>query len=75
MEKLEVRKFVVVNDKGLVLKVKCNNIIWLDALDPVELEVANTYTSKYAAKKHLRTLDNVPEGVKIVELTECSSVR
>ena len=29
---------------------------------------ANTYPSKYAAKKHLKTLDNVPEDVKIVEL-------
>ena len=40
----------------------------------MKLNIANTYTSRYAAKKHLRTLDNVPLGVRIVELSECSSV-
>ena len=29
---------------------------------------ANTYSSKYAAKRHLKQLDNVPDNVKIVEV-------
>jgi hypothetical protein len=51
------------------LKPKGNN-----AEFTIELENTNTYSSRYAAKKHLRTLDNVPEDVKIVELSECSAV-
>ena len=34
---------------------------------------ANSYPSKYAAKKHLRMLDNVPEGVKIIELVDLTN--
>ncbi len=29
---------------------------------------ANTYTSKYQAKKHMKMLDNVPDNAKVVEL-------
>ena len=36
----------------------------------LSLSCANTYPSRYAAKKHLRTLDNAPEGVRIVELNQ-----
>lgn len=31
---------------------------------------ANTYTSKYQAKRHKQMLDNMPENAKVVELQE-----
>ncbi len=30
--------------------------------------LANSYPSKYAAKTHLRSLEGVPENIKIVEV-------
>lgn len=61
--------FVVTNAAGYFMKVNKNGIEW-DA-PHTYLNIArffNTYTSKYQAKRHLKELDNVPEGVKIVEL-------
>lgn len=45
-----------------------STIIWASDVDK-----ANTYPSRYAAKKHLRQLDNVPEDVKIIELVDVNS--
>jgi hypothetical protein len=53
-------EFVVVYDK-LYLKSKSKIASFIE-----DLTQANTYPSRYAAKKHLRTLDNVPTDVKIV---------
>lgn len=44
------------------MSVHSNNPVW------TTLNQANIYPSKYAAKKHLRTLDNVPEDIKIVQI-------
>ena len=38
-------------------------IVWVS-----DARTANTYTSKYQARRHLKELDNVPEDVKIVEV-------
>ena len=35
---------------------------------------ANTYTSKYQAKRHKQTLDNVPPDAKIVEMETIQEV-
>lgn len=56
-------KFIVQSDDIYLLKAIRNEIVWT-----VDVDKANTYPSKYAAKKHLRTLDNVPEDVRIIEL-------
>lgn len=57
--------FAVLNDLGLYLKVDpAVGVIWVQT-EP------NQYPSKYAARRHLKELDNVPEGVKVVPfLTE-----
>lgn len=58
-------KFVIVLGHRFLCKAVNSTILWID--DPNK---ANTYPSKYSAKKHLRMLDNVPEDVKIIELKE-----
>lgn len=50
-------RFMYVNSDGSIQWVK-------------DRSFANTYTSKYQAKKHLRLLDNVPDNVKVIELLE-----
>ena len=42
------------------LSIKNGVLCWI-----TNAYAANTYSSKFAAKKHLRQLDNIPEGVKI----------
>jgi len=54
--------FVVANADG-VMKVVNNSPVFI-----LDSRYANKYTSKYQAKRHLKELDNVPEGVKIVPL-------
>lgn len=57
-------QFVIKSSVGGYMKVR-DGVKWT-----VDWREANTYPSKYAAKKHLRKLDNVPDDVKIVELVE-----
>lgn len=58
--------FVILNSVGQALKVLPQCYAWVK-----DARKANTYTSKYQAKRHLKELDNVPDDVKIVEvLTE-----
>lgn len=45
------------------LKVVPGSILWVN-----DARTANTYPSKYAAKRHLKQLDNMPNDIKIVEL-------
>lgn len=45
------------------LKVEPPNIVTFIS----DKSLANFYPSKYAAKMHLRTLEGVPENIKIVE--------
>lgn len=54
--------YCIVKDNK-AMKVIVNKAIFID-----DARLANTYPSKYAAKKHLKQLDNVPEDVKIIEL-------
>ena len=54
--------FAITNPNGLYLKVKLDF-----TLDWVQCE-PNTYSSKYAARRHLKELDNVPYDVKVVPL-------
>jgi hypothetical protein len=54
--------YVVIKD-GNAMKVVSNAATFIE-----DARHANIYTSKYQAKRHLKELDNVPEGVKIVEL-------
>ena len=56
-------KFIVLRPDGHAMIVLLNRPVWIE-----NTKIANTYPSKYAAKKHLRMLDNIPEDVKIVEL-------
>jgi len=54
--------FVVANPNGLYLKVFPDlGMVWSQT-------DFNKYPSKYAAKRHLKELDNVPEDVKVVPL-------
>lgn len=57
--------FVITDgQKGVALKVAPGlNLLWV-----IDFKDANTYPSKYAAKRHLKQLDNIPEDIKIVEL-------
>lgn len=52
--------FAVSNPNGLYLKVHPNLGITWSQLD------FNKYPSKYAAKKHLKELDNIPHCAKVV---------
>jgi len=53
--------FVILHD-GYNLKVVPGvGVVWVS-------NEPNTYPSKYAAKRHLKQLDNVPDSAKIVEL-------
>ena len=54
---------VMLNDK--FMRVFGGKPFWVETKN-----MANRYSSKYAAKRHLKALDNVPEDVKIVELGE-----
>lgn len=54
--------FIVMRDSQ-ALKVVPGSILWVN-----DARQANTYPSKYAAKKHLKQLDNMPNDIKIVEL-------
>ena len=61
--------FVVTNDDGYFMKVNKDGIKWDDPHNYLNVfRFFNTYQSKYAAKRHLKELDNVPDDVKIVEL-------
>lgn len=55
--------FVITNQRGSYLKTSIAGTQWF--IDPTN---ANKYSSKYAAKQHLKQLDNMPEGVNIKEL-------
>lgn len=57
--------FIVTDaNKGVALKILPGfKLNWV-----IDFKLANRYTSKYAAKRHLKELDNLPEGVKIIEL-------
>lgn len=58
--------FIIIDSNQRSLrKAVGSTIIWAS-----DARLANTYPSKYAAKKHLRKLDNVPEDVKIIELVD-----
>ncbi len=54
----------VVTDNEFFMKVTKEGLSWF-----ADHNKANTYTSKYQARRHLKELDNVPEGVKIIELS------
>jgi len=54
--------FAIANPSGLYLKVLPDF-----TLDWVQVE-PNTYPSKYAARRHLKELDNVPDHVKVVPI-------
>lgn len=56
--------FVIMLERS-ALKTAPGSVLWVK-----DARQANTYTSKYQAKCHLKQLDNVPDGVKIVELVE-----
>ncbi len=54
--------FAVLNNAGLYLKVTPDlKLNWVSS-DP------NKYTSKYAAKRHLKELDITADNVKVVPL-------
>ena len=53
--------FVISHDNYNLKVVPGVGVVWVSK-DP------NTYPSKYAAKRHLKQLDNIPDNVKIVEL-------
>jgi hypothetical protein len=55
--------FVVMLDVKALKVNTCTGIEWVS-----DARKANTYSSKYQAKRHLKQLDNVPGNVKIVEL-------
>jgi hypothetical protein len=55
--------FVILYSSGEALKVLPDCLAWAK-----DGSSANTYTSKYQAKRHLKELDNVPDDVRIVEL-------
>lgn len=54
--------FIIANELGQYLKVNPDLTIDWTQRDP------NKYPSKYAARRHLKELDNVPEDVKVVLL-------
>jgi len=68
---MKTPKFVVsrnVNNTSYYFKISKGEIWWIkDSKD------ANSYSSKYAAKKHIKTIDNIPEDVKVVELETISA--
>ena len=54
--------YIVIKDEN-AMKVVSNAATFIE-----DARHANIYTSKYQAKRHLKELDNVPEGVKVVPL-------
>lgn len=53
----------VISHNELALKIANGSILWVK-----DARLANSYTSKYQAKRHLKQLDNMPEGAKVIEL-------
>lgn len=56
--------FIIIDSAQRSLKKAVGStILWVS-----DAHLANTYPSRYAAKQHLKKLDNVPPDVKIIEL-------
>ena len=55
--------FVVMLDTKALKVNQLTGIEWV-----FDARLANSYTSKYQAKRHLKQLDKVPDNVKIAEL-------
>lgn len=53
--------FVVTHNDCFMKVVPGVGVVWT-------YKEPNTYPSKYAAKRHLKQLDNIPDNIKIVEL-------
>lgn len=55
--------FVVMLNQQALKVTPGLGILWV-----IDARQANTYSSKYAARRHLKQLDNIPNDVKIIEL-------
>lgn len=61
-------KFVVMSG-SFAMKVIVDKVIFIE-----DARQANTYPSKYAARRHIKQLDNVPENVTIVEIKQVEEI-
>ena len=61
--------FIIMLNNNALKVNRCTGIEWVS-----DARFANFYTSKYQAKRHLKQLDNVPDGAKIIELLSYSKV-
>lgn len=52
----------VVNLNDQYMTIKNGKVVWTSK------DKANTYPSKYAAKKHLRILDNIPDNIELEQI-------
>ena len=56
--------YIIINTSNLALKgTGLTSYVWVK-----DARMANIYTSKYQAKRHLKQLDNVPNNIRIVQL-------
>lgn len=55
--------FIVKCGEKALKVIPPNKVTFID-----EIKLANSYASRYAAKSHLKQLDDVPNNVQIIEV-------